>query len=128
MVPPALTRHRGFRVRPFAHFSALALALLVFSAPAFADDTRPLDAFADSLMSAELAKHHVPGAVLVVVRDGQVALARGYGQADLENHVPVDPERTIFRIASVSKVVTATAAMQLVQEGKLELHTDVNEY
>jgi CubicO group peptidase (beta-lactamase class C family) len=85
-----------------------------------------LDRFCDSTMAVQLEKHHIPGAVLIVVHDGHVLLARGYGYADLEQRVPVDPERTAFRVASVSKLVTATAAMQLVERGKLDLHRDVN--
>ena len=84
--------------------------------------------FADSLMTAELASHHIPGAVLAAVRDGRVAFARGFGYADLSQQVPVDPERTMFRVASVSKLLTATAAMQLVERGRLDLHADVNTY
>lgn len=96
---------------------------------AIAQDEKPsFEQFADSVMSAELAEHKIPGAVLVVVRDGRVAFARGYGYADLERRISVDPERTIFSVASVSKLFTATAVMQLVELGRLDLHTDVNEY
>jgi CubicO group peptidase (beta-lactamase class C family) len=72
--------------------------------------------------------HHAPGAVVVVVKDGRVFFARGYGWADREARRPVDPETTRFRVASVSKLVTAIAAMQLVEQGKLDLHADVNGY
>src|SRR5262249_1727341 len=84
--------------------------------------------FADSLMSAALEKHHIPGAVLAVVQDGRIAFARGYGFADLESRVPVDPQRTVFRVASVSKLFPATAVMQLVEHGRLDLDADVNHY
>jgi len=84
--------------------------------------------FADSLMSAALAQHHIPGAVLAVVKDGRIAFARGYGFADLEHRIPVNAERTMFRVASVSKLFTATAAMQLVEQGRLDLDADVNRY
>ena len=64
----------------------------------------------------------------MVVRDGGIYFARGYGVADFDRKTRVDPERTIFRVASVSKVFTATAAMQLVERGRLALDVDVNRY
>lgn len=70
----------------------------------------------------------VPGAVFVVVKDGKVLLQKGYGYADVEKKIPVDPEKTLFRIASVSKVFTAAAVMQLVEQGKMELNRDVQNY
>ncbi|HKQ58334.1 MAG TPA: serine hydrolase domain-containing protein [Candidatus Eisenbacteria bacterium] len=78
-------------------------------------------------MTAAMARNHVPGGVLVAVRDTAVLLARGYGVAD-DRGTRVDPERTIFRVASVSKVFTATAAMRLVERGRLALDEDVNRH
>jgi CubicO group peptidase (beta-lactamase class C family) len=127
---PALYLREGDRLkRPTARFSALTAAVCLLARPSGArSEPGSLEAFADSLMSAQLATRHIPGAVLAVVRDGRVALARGYGYADLEHRIPVDPERTMFRLASVSKLFTATAAMQLVEQGRLDLHADVNRY
>ena len=79
-------------------------------------------------MTAAMARHHIPGGVLVAVRGGGTFFARGYGYADLAHRTRVDPERTIFRLASVSKVLTATAAMQLVDQGRMALDADVNRY
>jgi CubicO group peptidase (beta-lactamase class C family) len=110
--------------------AALLVSFVVSNArPADArglDDLSRFEAVADSLMTAGLARNHVPGGVLVAVRDTGIVFARGYGYADLGRRQPVDPERTIFRIASVSKLFTATAAMQLVEQGVLRLDTDVN--
>jgi CubicO group peptidase (beta-lactamase class C family) len=91
-------------------------------------DTAALTTFADDFFAREMAARRVPGAVLVVVHEARVVLSRGYGYADLESRRPVDPERTLFRIGSVSKLITATAAMQLVEQGRLELHRDVNDH
>lgn len=77
----------------------------------------------DSVM-ARYAVPGGPGASLLVVRDGKVALARGYGLADIEHHVPVTPE-TNFRLASLSKQFTATAVMLLVADGKLHYDDQV---
>jgi len=84
-----------------------------------------LERMVDSAMTAAMTRHHVPGGVFVAVRDTGVVLARGYGSAD-ERGTRVDPERTIFRVASVSKVFTATAAMRLVEQGRIALDEDVN--
>ncbi|HSF83111.1 MAG TPA: serine hydrolase domain-containing protein [Anaerolineales bacterium] len=91
-------------------------------------DPEELEAFLDDLMAAEMTENHIPGAMVAVVEDGSLLLAKGYGYADLEGRVPVDPERTLFRIGSVSKLFTWTAVMQLVEQGQLSLDTDVNEY
>jgi CubicO group peptidase (beta-lactamase class C family) len=72
--------------------------------------------------------HRVPGAVVVIVRDGTVLFAKGYGYADLASRAPVDPAVTLFRPGSVSKLFTWTAVMQLVEAGKLDLNADVNTY
>lgn len=90
------------------------------------DDPSRFEPLADSVMTAAMARNHVPGGVLIAVRDTGIVLARGYGYADLERRQPVEPGCTIFRIASVSKLFTATAAMQLVERGRLWLDADVN--
>ncbi|WP_379146184.1 serine hydrolase domain-containing protein [Paenibacillus sp. sgz500992] len=82
----------------------------------------------DEFMKTAMDKYHVPGVTLAVVKDGAVLLEKGYGYADVEAKVPVDPLKTRFSIASVSKVFTATAAMQLAEQGKLDLTADVNQY
>jgi CubicO group peptidase (beta-lactamase class C family) len=69
--------------------------------------------------------YHVPGVSITFFDNGQIAWARGYGLADIAAHKPVTPE-TLFQAASVSKSVTALAALRLVQQGKLNLDEDVN--
>jgi CubicO group peptidase (beta-lactamase class C family) len=91
-----------------------------------ATDDAILAARLDGLFSGLMATHRIPGAVFVLVRDGRVAIARGYGVADLETGRPVDPERTGFRVASISKLFTATAALQQVERSRLSLDQDVN--
>lgn len=78
-------------------------------------DSFAVAAFADDFFPHEMARRQIPGAVFVFVSGGDIAIARGYGAAQLEPRRPVDPDRTIFRLASVSKTITATAALQLVQ-------------
>jgi CubicO group peptidase (beta-lactamase class C family) len=85
-------------------------------------------AWLDGFLPYALANGDIAGAVVVVVKDGQVLLKRGYGYADLAKRTPVDPDTTLFRPGSVSKLFTWTAVMQLVQAGKLDLDADVNQY
>ena len=86
------------------------------------------EAFLDGLMPSALRSARVPGAVVVLVKDGQPLVQKGYGFADWDKHLPVDPQRTLFRPGSVSKLFTWTAVMQLVEQGKLALDADVNQY
>ncbi|HEU0291142.1 MAG TPA: serine hydrolase domain-containing protein [Anaerolineales bacterium] len=79
-------------------------------------DAAELEAFLDELLASQMDEHHIAGAAVSVVKDGGLFFAKGYGYADLENSIPVDPEQTGFRIGSVTKLFTATAVMQLVEQ------------
>jgi CubicO group peptidase (beta-lactamase class C family) len=91
-------------------------------------DKQDLDSWLDGYMPYAINTGGIPGAVVVVVKDGHILTARGFGYADAEKRLPVDPERTLFRPGSVSKLVTWTAVMQLVEQHKLDLDTDINIY
>ncbi|MEP7383909.1 MAG: serine hydrolase domain-containing protein [Gemmatimonadota bacterium] len=91
-------------------------------------DKVEVDAFLDGLMAAYMRDKHIAGITVSVVRDGKLLTARGYGYADVASRKPVDPERTLFRIGSISKLFTWTAVMQLHEQGKLDLTKDINEY
>jgi CubicO group peptidase (beta-lactamase class C family) len=110
-----------------------ALALLPFAALTAGAEDRPLPtpedvrAFVDGIVQGELARNDVAGAVVVVVANGAPVLTKGYGYADVAKRIPVD-ERTLFRQASISKLVTSLAVMQEVEQGKLDLDADVNAY
>ncbi len=86
------------------------------------------EAFIDGVMATQLSSQHIAGATIAVVKDGELFFAEGYGYEDVEKKVPVDPEQTLFRVGSTSKLFTWTAIMQLVEEGKLDLDADVNTY
>lgn len=96
--------------------------------PQCAADPGALETFLDELLGKQMSEQHIAGAAVSVVSDGQVLLAKGYGSADLAKGRPVDPERTVFRVGSVTKLFTWTAVMQLVEEGKLDLDADINTY
>jgi CubicO group peptidase (beta-lactamase class C family) len=87
-----------------------------------------VEAWLDGYLPYALQRGNIAGAVVVVVKDGAILLEKGYGYADVAKRRPVDPARTLFRPGSVSKLFTWTAAMQLVEQGKLDLDHDVNEY
>jgi CubicO group peptidase (beta-lactamase class C family) len=87
-----------------------------------------VDAWLDGYMPYALKAAAIPGAVVVVVKDGQPLTMRGFGFADMKARTPVDPENTLFRPGSVSKLFTWTAVMQQVQAGKINLDADVNTY
>src|SRR5215211_408819 len=91
-------------------------------------DRAEMKAFLDEELGREMEKDHIAGAAVSVVKDGELFFAKGYGYADLENKIPVDPEQTIFRIGSLAKLFTWTAVMQLVEQGKLDLDADINTY
>jgi CubicO group peptidase (beta-lactamase class C family) len=91
-------------------------------------DPAELEAFLDELFATQMEEHYIAGAAVSVVKDGELFFAKGYGYADLENGIPVDPKQTGFRLGSVTKLFTWTAVMQLVEQGKLDLDTDINTY
>src|SRR6266704_1882247 len=85
-------------------------------------------AFLDGIMPQQLAREDVAGVVVSVVKNGKVLFAKGYGYSDVEKKVPVSPDTTLFRPGSISKLFTWTSVMQLVEQGKLDLDRDVNDY
>lgn len=91
-----------------------------------------VNAWLDGKLPDALKNGDIPGAVVTVVKDGQVVTTRGYGWADTGasggQPVAVDPQKSLFRVASVSKIPTSIAAMQLVEQGKLDLDTDISAY
>jgi CubicO group peptidase (beta-lactamase class C family) len=81
----------------------------------------------DAAMTQEMRAAKVPGAAVLIIRDGQIESAKGYGLADPETGRTVTPE-TMFTIASTSKTMTATALMTLYEKGKFGLDDDINQY
>src|SRR5215475_6661186 len=90
--------------------------------------TEDVGAFLDGIMPQQLAREDIAGAVISIVKDGHVLFAKGYGYSDVEKKTPVSPDNTLFRPGSISKLFTWTAVMQLVEQGKLDLDRDVNNY
>jgi CubicO group peptidase (beta-lactamase class C family) len=85
-------------------------------------------AWLDGFVPATIRQGKIAGAQVVVVKDGQILVKKGYGYADVATKRPMDPDRTTVRIGSTSKLFTWTAVMQLVEQGKIDLNADVNRY
>src|SRR5215212_1580356 len=92
------------------------------------EDAQEVEEFFDELIGEQLREEHVAGATVAVVKDDQPVFAKGYGYADWEQGTPVAADRTLFYPGSAGKLFTWTAVMQLVEEGKLDLGTDINTY
>lgn len=91
-------------------------------------DAKELEIFIDGVMAAHMQARNIPAATISVVKDGALFFAKGYGYADLEKRIPVDPYKSLFRPGSVSKLFTWTAVMQLVERGQLDLDANINDY
>jgi len=81
----------------------------------------------DSVVKAEMARQKIPGVAVAVIKGGEVMLAKGFGEANVEHHVPVTPE-TVFQSGSVGKQFTSAAVMLLVQDGKLALKDSITKF
>ncbi len=86
--------------------------------------SEPLHREIDELLN----KHNIPGAVAIWVQGDEVLFSGTYGYADLEERRPVDPDKSLIRIGSVSKPFTSLGALHLVEKGELDLQTDLNEF
>ena len=107
--------------------SAVCAQPLPVGTPVLASDPG-LAEFIDAQMETGMERHAIRGAAVSIVADGQLLFAKGYGYADASGTRPIDAERSVFRLASVSKLFIATAVMQLVEQGRLDLDSDVNAY
>jgi len=126
-IPPAAYPYNALSYPP----PAARLLPAVITPPAARrgpEDPAELARFLDPIVREGMRSLKVPGATLAVVKDGRLFYTKGYGFANLEKQTPVLPDRTLFRVGSVSKLFTATAVMQLSEQGKVDLHADVNQY
>lgn len=87
-----------------------------------------LESLVDSVFAAGLPSEKIPGGVFILVQNGRVVLAKGYGVANVRTRQPVSPDSTLWRIGSISKVMTATGVVQLADRGQLRLDGDVNDH
>ncbi len=92
------------------------------------DNQKIVEAFVDGLVYPLMKENHSPSSSVAIVKDGKVIFSKGYGFQDIENHVLVSPEATLFRQGSISKLFTWVAVMQMVEQGNLDLDVDINTY
>jgi len=97
------------------------------TAPPWPDSTA-FESYMDGIVQAYMEENNIAGATVGVVKDGEPLLLKGYGYANVDRRREVDPERTLFRIGSISKMFVWTAVMQLAEQDLLELDTDINRY
>jgi CubicO group peptidase (beta-lactamase class C family) len=111
--------------------SIVFLNVVLFSAHA-QSGTKPtpeeLSRFFDRMVPALMETHHAVGVVVGVTDSSETLFLGGYGSADLEKGIPVDPQNTLFRAGSISKLFTWTAIMQLEEQGRLDLDDPVEKY
>ncbi|HZE41246.1 MAG TPA: serine hydrolase domain-containing protein [Stackebrandtia sp.] len=108
-----------------------AATVLILPSPASADPATSLSdvgGLIDKIVPKQLSDGGIPGAIVTVVADGKTVFAKGYGKADVDSGRRMDARTTGFHTASEAKLYTATAVLQLVGEGKLDLDADVNRY
>ncbi len=112
--------------------SAAILILLLGPCAAAAapglDNPAVLEAFIDGLVKPLMKNNSSPSGTIAIARDGELIFAKGYGYQNVDEQIPVDPAQTLFRPGSTSKLFTWVSIMQLVEQGKLDLDTDVNTY
>jgi CubicO group peptidase (beta-lactamase class C family) len=109
------------RYRPFA------LLVVFLLHPSLSSPIHAQSDQVDEYIQIEMKKRLIPGLALVVIRDGEIVKMKGYGFANLEHEVPVNPD-TVFELASVTKQFTAAAVMALVDEGNIRVDDPIVQY
>ncbi len=120
---------KGLLLSLVASITLFFSASIVTSAPSVQTlDGADVEEFLNDYIHRQMEEFNIPNVAFSVVVGGEMVMAKGYGYADLDKQIAVDPHKTLFRIGSTSKLFTWTAVMQLVEQGKLNLDADVNEY
>ena len=122
--------------RLLASLGRIALTLITVTGAGLADASTPPDvtnpavveAFVDGVVKPNMKQHHSPSGVVAVMKGGEMIFAKGYGHIDVENRIPVNPQTSLFRPGSISKLFTWISVMQLVEQERLDLDVDVNQY
>lgn len=111
--------------------TGFTLLLLFFTQPktlANVKNSDSLSAVIDQKMKDNMTDYNLPGAVISIVENDKIIFSQGYGYQDQKTKTPINPNTSMFRIASTTKLFTWTAVMQLVEAGKIDLDADVNTY
>ncbi len=113
---------------PFPGLFVLLLLLNSATAQPTPADSTELRSFIDGTIESYLEDNHIAGATIAIIQEGDTLLLEGYGFADLEERQPVNPDNTLFRLGSISKLFVWTAVMQQMEQGNLDLNTNINRY
>jgi CubicO group peptidase (beta-lactamase class C family) len=113
---------------PIVASLAMLSGAVVSAAEADQLDPAAVQSFVNTRMGDLVRRSWAPGAVIAVVQRDRILALAGVGTADIDTQRPIDPERTLFRIGSVTKVMTTVAALRMVERGELDLDKDVNRY
>jgi CubicO group peptidase (beta-lactamase class C family) len=115
------------RFKILSVFLTLILILISFHPAAAQTPRDEMESFFDAYLAEQMQTYHIPGAVISVVKDGDVFFTKGYGYADLEKQTPFD-ENTLLTVASLGKAFTAVGVLQLSERGVIDLHADTRPY
>ena len=124
----AVTFHARAAEPTSASAATVTTAVDAAASPEHVLDGADLSAWLDGFLPYALKCGDIAGALVAVVKDGNVLMQSGYGYANVTKHIRMDPENTEIRIGSTSKLFTWTAVMQLVEQGKLDLNQNVDDY
>jgi CubicO group peptidase (beta-lactamase class C family) len=102
----------------------ILITILLLSLNSFAQN---INSSIDDIVHREMKERRIPGLQIAVVQNGKIVLSKSYGLAYIQDSIPVK-NNTIFPINSNTKVFTATAIMQLVEQGKVELNAPIHKY
>ncbi|MGB7282354.1 MAG: serine hydrolase domain-containing protein [Candidatus Acidiferrum sp.] len=127
-IPPQTFASQKSAATPAASHEAAAPSPSTAPPVAHPLEKADLEAFFDGLVPLQMERSDVAGATVLVMKDGQELLKKGYGYSDLAKKSPVDPDTTMFRLASISKLFTWVSVMQLSEQGKLNIDADINTY
>ena len=105
----------------------ICLCLLIAS-PSQSQDFSTGSVLCDSLFQIGLKERMIPGVAISIARSNNILFAKGYGNADWSNNRPVSVEKTLFQIGSIGKILTAMSILRLVEQGKLDLSSDIRIY
>ncbi|MDB5468452.1 MAG: serine hydrolase [Caulobacter sp.] len=118
--------------RPRAAPTAVALPAAPVAnvvAPVAPIDPAQLEAFVDGVVTTSMSRDHIAGVTVSIVQNGQVVMKKGYGFDRLGDHPRrVDPDRSLFRLASISKTFTWISVMRQVEAGRMRLDAPINLY
>jgi len=118
------------RLARVSSYTTLLISTFLFSSVALAGaiDDIALEAYLDGVIETSMKENHIAGAVVGIMVDNKVIIKKGYGYADVANKIDVDPDKTLFRIGSVTKLFTYLSLMQLHEQGRLDLEANIQDY